>query len=318
MSQPRRSRSHGNTLCAAAIILAAVAHFNDSSAAPLAIGAVEQIDLRNSSVVVLGQRFHVGPDTLVTSQASYPNRVSLATMPRNALIWVDGEGRADGTTRVDELVILPESNIPGASQLLVTGVVRAVSNDGRIRVGRLDVDITATLSSGNSQISVGDFVEVNGTQPLSQSVFLAQSATRAQGVGGTGANALGVGGTGANALGVGGTGKVALGVGGTGANALGVGGTGKVALGVGGTGANALGVGGTGKVTLGVGGTGANALGVGGTGKVTLGVGGTGANALGVGGTGKVALGVGGTGANALGVGGTGTVALGVGGTGAN
>ncbi|MDB6089760.1 MAG: hypothetical protein JWN85_2544, partial [Gammaproteobacteria bacterium] len=252
MSQHRRSRFRGNFLCAAAITTAAIAHFNYSSAAPLAIGAIDQIDLRNSSVVVLGQRFHVGSGTLVTSQTTYPNQVLLAAVPRNALVWVDGEENGTGATRVDALIILPESNIPGASQLLVTGVVSAVGSDGRIRVGQLNIDITATLSSGNSQISVGDLVEVFGTQPVSQNVFLAQSAARTQGVGGTGKSvvALGVGGTGANTQGVGGTGKsaVLLGVGGTGASTQGVGGTGKsvVALGVGGTGASTQGVGGTG------------------------------------------------------------------------
>jgi Domain of unknown function (DUF5666) len=248
MHLPRRSHSYGNLLCAAAITLAAAVHSNPTAAAALAVGAIEQIDLHSSSVVVLGQRFRVGPGTLVTSQASYPNRVSLASVPRDALVWVDGQADATGATHVDALVILPESNVPGASQLVVTGVVSSVSSDGRIRVGQLNIDITTTLSSSGPQISVGDFVEVSGTQPLSQSVFLAQSATRAQGVGGTGANALGVGGTG----------KVALGVGGTGATALGVGGTGKVALGLGGTGASAMGVGGTGASALGVGGTGTN------------------------------------------------------------
>ena len=290
----------GKCSCVAAFVFAAISFTNESVASPLAVGAVEQVDLKNSTVVILGQQFHVSAGTLIASQASYPAAISLTALPQNALVWVDGEERASGS-RVDALIVLPESNVPGASQLLLTGVVSSVSSDGQIRVGKLKVDINQTLSSGGAPVAVGDVVEVAGTQPTAQGVFLAQSLVRTEGVGGTGRVAsLGVGGTGRVAtLGVGGTGNAALGVGGTGAVTSGVGGTGKVAtLGVGGTGNAALGVGGTGAVTAGVGGTGKVAtLGVGGTGNAALGVGGTGAVTAGVGGTGKVAtLGVGGTG----------------------
>jgi hypothetical protein len=228
----------GKYFCAAAIVLAATSFANSSVASPLAVGAVEQVDLKTSSVVVLGQQFHVGAATLVTSQVSYPSAISLADVPKNALVWVDGEETASGSTSVDALIVLPESYVPGASQLLLTGIVSSVSNDGQIRVGKLKVDVTQTLTSDTSQLAVGDLVQVSGTQPLSQGVFLALSVARPDGVGGTGKVALCVGGTGKiSSLGVGGTGKVeALGVGGTGKVALGVGGPGKVALGVGGTG----------------------------------------------------------------------------------
>jgi len=281
----------GKYSCVAAFVLAAISFTNESVASPLAVGAVEQVDLKNSSVVVLGQQFHVSASTLITSQASYPAAISLTALPQNALVWVDGEEKGSGSTRVDALIVLPESNVPGASQLVLTGVVSSVSSNGQIRVGKLKVDINQTLSSGGAPVAVGDVVEVAGTQPTAQGVFLAQTLIRTEGVGGTGKVAtLGVGGTGNVALGVGGTGRATAGVGGTGKVAtLGVGGTGNAALGVGGTGAVTAGVGGTGKVaTLGVGGTGNAALGVGGTGAVTAGVGGTGKVAtLGVGGTGK-------------------------------
>ena len=260
----------GKCSCVAAFVFAAISFTNESVASPLAVGAVEQVDLKNSTVVILGQQFHVSAGTLIASQASYPAAISLTALPQNALVWVDGEERASGS-RVDALIVLPESNVPGASQLLLTGVVSSVSSDGQIRVGKLKVDINQTLSSGGAPVAVGDVVEVAGTQPTAQGVFLAQSLVRTEGVGGTGRVAsLGVGGTGRVAtLGVGGTGNAALGVGGTGAVTAGVGGTGKVAtLGVGGTGNAALGVGGTGAVTAGVGGTGKVAtLGVGGTGR---------------------------------------------------
>jgi len=240
----------GKSFCAAAIVFAAISFTNESFASPLAVGAVDRVDLKTSSVVVLGQQFQVGAGTLVTTEASYPRPVSLADVPQNALVLVEGEEKTSGAVSVDAVIVLPESYVPGASQLLLTGVVSSVSSDGQIHVGNLKVDITPTLTSNSTPIAVGDLVEITGTQPATQGVLLAQSLVRAAGVGGTGNVALGVGGTGkVTTLGVGGTGKAVAGVGGTGNVALGVGGTGNVTtLGVGGTGKfTALGVGGTGR-----------------------------------------------------------------------
>src|SRR5271163_2333393 len=132
-----RPQLRGKYFCAAAIALAAIPYSSESFALPLAVGAIEQVDLKSSSIVVLGQQFHLSASTLITSQAAYPAAVSLAALPQNALVWVDGEEKASGSTHVDALIVLPESNVPGASQLLLTGVVSSVSSDGQIRVGKL-------------------------------------------------------------------------------------------------------------------------------------------------------------------------------------
>ncbi len=155
----------GKSFCAAAMVLAAISFTNDSVASPLAVGAVDRVDLKTSSVVVLGQQFHVGAGTLVTSQTSYPHAASLADVPQNALVWVEGEEKASGAVSVDALIVMPESYVPGASQLLLTGVVSSVGSDGQIRVGQLKVDITQTLASNSSPVAVGDLIEITGTQP---------------------------------------------------------------------------------------------------------------------------------------------------------
>ncbi len=290
MSFMLRSRVRERSFCAAAFCLAAFTGSNTSFASHLAIGAVEQVDLKTSSIVVLGQHYHIAASTLLTSQGSDTTHLALADVPQDALVLVDGDESASGATRVDTVILLSASNVPGASELFVTGVVGAVGSDGHMRIGQLKIDFTPTLTSATSPLAVGDFVEVHGIQPAAHGVFLAESIARTSGVGGTGrVSAAGVGGTGYSTLGVGGTGRVsAAGVGGTGYSTLGVGGTGRASTaGVGGTGYSALGVGGTGKVSAaGVGGTGYSTLGVGGTGRVsTAGVGGTGNSALSVGGT---------------------------------
>ena len=295
-----RSRPVLHRCVVTTVFVAAVSFSSLASAAPLAIGTVDQVDSRTSSIVVLGQKYSVASAKLIAGNKSYPAIQGVRFLSQQSLVWVDGEIAKDGTAKVSSITVLPEANVPGATQVFVAGVVTAVDRTGKVKIGGLTIDTTPTVGASNTTIKVGDKLEFLGTQPVANGLFVANALAplRVQGVGGTGAQGVGgtgrtgVGGTGAQ--GVGGTG--AQGVGGTGAQ--GVGGTG--AQGVGGTGAQ--GVGGTGRT--GVGGTGAQ--GVGGTG--AQGVGGTGAQ--GVGGTG--AQGVGGTGAQ--GVGGTG--AQGVGGTG--
>ena len=305
--------AQGGRFCAVAA-LGASALVGSAYANTLTVGPVEQVNLKNSTIVVLGQTYVVGSHaTVLRSKSSSSSIVSLGSISAGELVSISGTETTTGSTQVSSVVVLPQQNVPGATVLQVTGIASSVDSVGQTHIGKLAVDITSTLTSDSVPVSAGALVSIVGTQPTSKATFVAQhiqsagvGGTGSDGVGGTGS--LGVGGTGS--LGVGGTGS--LGVGGTGS--LGVGGTGSKgvggtgSMGVGGTGS--LGVGGTG--SLGVGGTGS--LGVGGTG--SLGVGGTGSKgvggtgSMGVGGTGS--LGVGGTGS--LGVGGTGS--LGVGGTG--
>jgi len=295
-----RSRNALQRFAVASAFVYAASFSSLASAAPLAIGTIESIDARSSSLVVLGQKFSVATATLVSGSKSYSAGKAAQFLAPGTLVWVDGELASNGTAKVASITLLPETNVPGSTQVFVAGVVKAVDSTGKVKIGSLTIDTTPTIGTFEGTISVGDSVEFLGVQPAANGLFVASAVAdlRVQGVGGTGLN--GVGGTGL--AGVGGTGT--SGVGGTGVK--GVGGTGK--SGVGGTGLTGVGgtgvagVGGTG--VAGVGGTGL--AGVGGTGK--SGVGGTGLT--GVGGTGKA--GVGGTGV--AGVGGTGVA--GVGGTG--
>ena len=209
---------------------------NLSHASPLTVGTVEKFDSKSGSAVILGQTYSIGSAKLVAGSKSLPATQGLRLLASAAVVWVDGEFRNDGTVQVNSLTVLPETNVPGSTQLFVAGIIKAVDHIGRVKIGNLTVDITPTLSANAKPPRVGDAVEVLGVQPSGSGVFVASALAplRSQGIGGTGLN--GVGGTGLN--GVGGTGL--NGVGGTGLS--GVGGTGL--SGVGGTGLS--GVGGTG------------------------------------------------------------------------
>ena len=316
-----QSRKCGLSRCVTVSLLAAAAVSISSPlfAAPLAIGTIERIDSRTASIVVMGQTYSVGNATLVAGRKSLPAAQGIRQLSSNALVWVDGELNADGTTKVASLTVLPETNIPGATQLFVAGVVRSVDATGKVRIGSLVIDTTPTIGSFDGAIQVGDQLEFVGTQPAGRGLFVASALAplRAQGIGGTGAQTQGIGGTGAKLQGIGGTGSQTQGIGGTGAQTQGIGGTGAQTQGIGGTGAKLQGIGGTGAQTQGIGGTGAQTQGIGGTGAQTQGIGGTGAKLQGIGGTGAQTQGIGGTGAQTQGIGGTGAKLQGIGGTGA-
>ena len=237
----------GSSLPAIAAFVAA-ALSGQAHAATLTIGPVEQVNLKSSTVVVLGQTYRVGRDASVMAQLNRAP-IALSSLDPGALVVIDGTEAPTGAAHVQSITRLSQLNVPGATRLVVTGVVSAVTATGQIRMGNLTVDITPTMTDDSQHVSVGELVEITGTQPTGGGLFLAEGVTALTGVGGTGTATLGVGGTGTATLGVGGTGTAEkIGVGGTGTALLrGVGGTGTATLGVGGTGtATHRGVGGTG------------------------------------------------------------------------
>jgi hypothetical protein len=300
MARSEQCRSRGCLICATALFASAAIFTGSARAGSLAIGPVEQVNLKSSTIVVLGQTYHLGSSTHLTEKAT-ASVVSLGSVTPGTLVAVDGVESAAGSATVHNVILLPQLDVPGATQLLVTGVVSAGSNVGQIRVGGLRVDINATLTSDSQEPAVGQLVQAVGTQPTARGLFLAQriaaiggvsANSSAQGIAGTGA-ATGIAGTGAS-VGIAGTGA-ATGIAGTGAS-VGIAGTG-AATGIAGTGAS-VGIAGTGAAT-GIAGTGAS-VGIAGTGAAT-GIAGTGAS-VGIAGTGA-ATGIAGT---SLGIAGTG------------
>jgi hypothetical protein len=274
MARSVKALSLGSSLPAVAVFVAA-ALAGTAQAATLAIGPIEQINLKNSTIVVLGQAYQVGPAAALRSQANAP--ISLSSLATNTLVEINGRETGNGQSVVSSVMSLPQMDVPGATQLLVTGVVSSETSTGEVKIGNLVVDVTATLTSDSQKFTVGGLVQVTGTQPNPNGLFLAQNiisinASKTMGVegGGASASAMGVEGGGAShtLLGVegGGASVKAMGVegGGASASAMGVegGGASHTLLGVEGGGASvkAMGVegGGTSVSTLGVEGGGAS------------------------------------------------------------
>ena len=198
--------------------LAGTAH-----AATLAVGPVEQVNLKLSTLVVLGQTYHIDAATAIKNRAGAA--VALGTLAPNTLVSIGGTETSTGQATVQSVVKLPQLDIPGATPLFVTGVVSNESPTGQIKLGNLSVDIVPTLTSDAPTVQVGNLVEITGTQPNPDGLFLAQTITAVSGVsgGGTFSAARGVSGGGA------GSATTSLGVSGGGASTadLGVSGGGK-------------------------------------------------------------------------------------------
>src|SRR5262245_31600778 len=93
-------------------------------AAPLAIGAVYKVDARTSTVTILGQKYSVANTKLVAGKKTFAAIQGLSLLSPEALVWVDGELNKDGSAKVASLTVLPDRNIPGASQVFVAGLVK--------------------------------------------------------------------------------------------------------------------------------------------------------------------------------------------------
>lgn len=209
MATYRQCLSRGISLSATVLLVGTAALAGRVQAAALTIGPVEQVNLKSSTIVVLGQSYRLDSSAHITDGTTHA-AVALNSITPDTLVAVDGTESAAGKITVQNVVRLSQLNVPGATQLLVTGLVSAGSNVGQIRVGGLRIDINATLTGESQQPAVGQLVQAVGTQPASGGLFLAQ------GIIGTGASADGIIGTGVSADGIIGTGASAQGIIGTG------------------------------------------------------------------------------------------------------
>ena len=219
MSRFEQARFRARSVSAVAVFVAA-ALVGKAQAATLTVGPVEQVDLKSSTLVVLGQTYHIGASVSLRNQAGVS--VSLDSLAPDSLVSVDGTETAPGAVTVKAITALSQLDVPGATNLLVTGIVTGVSPVGQVRIGNLTVDINATLTSDSQQIAAGELVEVAGTQPTGGGLFLAQSIAPIQGSGYTAAGIKG-GGLSLKAAGIKGGGiDTSLGIKGGGLSAAGI------------------------------------------------------------------------------------------------
>ena len=211
MAQAEWYRSCGALVRGAAFFASAAGLSLVAQAGTLAVGPVDQVNLKSSTIAVLGQTYHVGPSAHLTDESTH-SVVTLGSIAPGSLVIVDGSESASGKVTVQHIVRLPQLDVPGATQLLVTGVVSATSNVGHIRIGRLNVDINAVLTSDTRAAALGQLVRIVGTQPVAGGIFLAQGISISTGIIGSGSSTNGIIGSGSSTNGIIGSGSSTNGI----------------------------------------------------------------------------------------------------------
>src|SRR5262245_26158809 len=162
--------------CVLTSLFVAAASFSSlASADPLAIGTIEKIDRANATITVLGQKYSVGSAKLIAGKKSFSAITGAQLLSPEAVVWIDCELTRDGKAKVATVNVLPERNVPGATQVYVTGVVSSVSLTGKVKIGSLTIDTTPIVGAS---LKAGDTAEFLGTQPVPNGVFVASSLAK--------------------------------------------------------------------------------------------------------------------------------------------
>jgi hypothetical protein len=253
-------------------------------------GPIERLSANGELVTVLGQGVRITRETVLstgsTSISAYKAKGTLK-VGSYALFEISDSQSISVASRVSTSRTL--QYVPGATPVSIGGRIESLSPEtGYFRIGQLSVDFSTISPEIASQLAVGTFVTLEGTQPLPTGPIVGVYAFS---IGGSGTQSIGgsgtqsIGGSGVESIG----GSGALSIGGSGVQSIG--GSGVASIG----GSGALSIGGSGVKSIG----GSGALSIGGSGVQSIG----GSGVASIGGSG--ALSIGGSGVQSIGGSGT-------------
>ena len=157
----------------------------EQSAPLLLVGPVESVSAKHTFAVVLGQKVLIGTTDRVTVGDT---------------VAVYGESLSDGSLKAAK-VVSEGLYVPGATSIFISGTVQQVQPSiGRATVSGLSVDLTSLMAQGAVTPAVGSTLEITGTQPINNGLFVAS------GISGGGKTANGISGGGLTADGISGGG----------------------------------------------------------------------------------------------------------------
>ena len=118
----------------------------------LLAGPVQSIDRRNGTFVSIGQ-------TVALAGAD------LAALQVGDFVTVNGVLAGAGLINATEVLVSPETYVPGSTEVFVTGIPSSIDlRFGTARIGELTVDYTSSLG-GSRFDGIGAAITVIGTQP---------------------------------------------------------------------------------------------------------------------------------------------------------
>ncbi len=94
MAQSRTVVSRGMLLAVGAVAVTTLPLFGTAIAAPLTIGPAEQVNVEASTVVVLGQTYHVNPSLPIINRSTGA-QIALGSIAPGTLVLVDANTAID-------------------------------------------------------------------------------------------------------------------------------------------------------------------------------------------------------------------------------
>ena len=126
-------------------------------------GPVTSIDRINSVFESMGQ-------FILASQSM------LNSMRIGDYVSVNGTVISSGWLYADDVSVLGESYVPGASAVCVTGIPSAIDlSTGRVQIGGQTIDYTQALSSG--ELGVGFEMSLCGIQPVTRGLLISDAVS---------------------------------------------------------------------------------------------------------------------------------------------
>jgi hypothetical protein len=249
-------------------------------------GPIERLSANGELVTVLGQGVRITRETILstgnTSISAYKAKGTLKVGTYALFEFADSQSGSIAS-RVSTSRTL--QYVPGATPVSIGGKIEALSpENGYFRIGQLNIDFSTISPEIASQLAVGTFVTLEGTQPLPTGPIvgvyaLSIGGSGIQSIGGSGLESIGgsgvesIGGSGAESIGgsgiqsIGGSGVASIG----GSGVASIGGSG--VLSIGGSGVKSIGgsgvasIGGSGVASIG----GSGVLSIGGSGVKSIG-----------------------------------------------
>ena len=188
------------------------------------LGPVDQVERDVSSITVLGQTYAVPASAaVVINSKRYAAADSLRLIRLGTYVSVAGTENEDGQLVAQEILVSRREYVPGASDVFVSGLVKAYDGStGIALIGALRIDTTVSLGSNSSPaVGVGSRIEVFGRQAVPGGVLWTFgleviSSVEAESISGTGSSLQSISGTGGGLQSISGTGAGLQSISGTG------------------------------------------------------------------------------------------------------
>jgi hypothetical protein len=139
-----------------------IACCNSFAGETVLIGPVERVSDTGNELLVLGQLVVVGPSTRVIGED-----VAAYGASHDQQVVVSADLQPDGRYTASELQPLAARYVPGASEIFIRGVIRAVDvTTATLEINGLSVYFGDLVNAPSLRLRIGEQISVTGKQPI--------------------------------------------------------------------------------------------------------------------------------------------------------